>query len=221
MVRVLLDHILRLHQHAPGHRPQLQRRGAGRGGGAHGQQAQVPLLLEHLQGPRRELRRQDDLVEHALHGLGHGPSDRPVAGYDAAEGRHRVAGVGAAVGLGHILVEGQAAGVGVLHHRHGRRVEAHHHAPGGVGVDDVVVGELLAVELPGRGDSPCARRGRVEGSLLVGVLAVAQVHHLPEPHRQLLGQGNPLPAGAQEVGDGRVVSGQVGEGLARQLLALR
>ena len=128
--------------------------------------------------------RHDDLGEDVGHGAGHLDGDRPVRRDDAAEGRDRVALVRLAVRLRDVVAHGDAARVGVLDDGDGRLVAvvvggAHR----GVGVDVVVVGHLLAVQLPG------LRQARlrlepvgVEGGVLVRVLAVAE-HGRPVPRR--------------------------------------
>ncbi len=156
------------------------------------QNAQVFLLLENFQRRRLVLRGDDDFVKDGAHRLGHLFSYLAVGGHDAPEGGHLVAGEGAAVGLGDIGVAGQPAGVGVLDDGDGRGGEIDSGAPGGVGVQDVVKGKLLAVYLLGPGDAGVLPRVHgqlgVEGGLLVGVLAVAQVLALAHGHGQLLGQ---------------------------------
>ena len=105
-----------------------------------------------------------------------------VDGDDAAEGGDGVAGEGAPVGLGEVVVAGEAAGVRVLDDDDGRRREVAGGVPGGVGVHDVVVGELLAVKLLGGDDAAGIRVSDallgVEGGPLVRVLAVADVEEL-------------------------------------------
>jgi hypothetical protein len=79
---------------------------------------------------------------------------RRVDGDDAAEGRGRVAGQGPLIGLALAAADGHAAGIGVLDDRHGRalgRVELGDQLEGRVGVVDVVVAELLALQLGRRG----------------------------------------------------------------------
>ena len=76
---------------------------------------------------------------------------RPVEGHDAAEGAGGIGLQGLRVGLDQVGAHRHAARVGVLHDHAGRRVEALHALPGGVGVGDVVVRELLALQLLRRG----------------------------------------------------------------------
>jgi hypothetical protein len=99
-----------------------------------------------------------------------------------------------------------AAGVGVLDDGDGRRAELGDQLEGGVGVVEVVVAELLALELRGGGDArPRAGRlvhGGVEGGCLVRVLAVAQ--HLP-PRAGDQRSGKVSPCSGEPAGDGGVV----------------
>ncbi len=69
--------------------------------------------------------------------------------------------------------DGDAARVGVLDDDDGGFGELGDALEGGVGVVEVVVGQFLALHLPGGGD-PGPRAGGVEGGVLVRVLAVAQ-----------------------------------------------
>ena len=116
------------------------------------------LRREHLDGAVVVRRRHDHLGEHLGDLLGHPDRDRDVGGDDAAERRDRVAGVRLAVRLGDVGADGDAARVGVLDDRDGRLVEVVRRPAGGVGVDVVVVGHLLAVQLlglrPARGPKP-------------------------------------------------------------------
>ena len=62
-----------------------------------------------------------------------------------------------------------------------RRFELAHAFPGGVGVGDVVVAELLALQLvEGRERAWHRPEVAIEGGVLVRVFAVTQVHHLDE-----------------------------------------
>ena len=81
--------------------------------------------------------------------------------------------------------DGRAAGIRVLHDHAGGRLELAHALERRVGIRDVVVGELLALELPRRRDG-CAGRERigVERRGLVRILAVAQVLELPKARRK-------------------------------------
>ena len=75
------------------------------------------------------------------------------------------------------LAQRDAARVGVLDDGAGRtlrRIELRHQLIGGVGVIDVVVGQLLALQLPGAGDTRARRAIHIKGRFLVRVLAIAQ-----------------------------------------------
>ncbi|OPZ04932.1 MAG: hypothetical protein BWZ09_01451 [Alphaproteobacteria bacterium ADurb.BinA305] len=105
-----------------------------------------------------------------------------------------------------------------------RAVEGLHAFPGRVGVGDVVVGQLLALQLGVAGHAALGRAGlAVEGRGLVRVLAVAQVLHLVEGELQALGIGLQRHVAGlvgdergEVVGDRRVVARGVGEGLHRE-----
>ena len=95
--------------------------------------------------------------------------------------------------------------------------------PGGVAVEQVVVGELFALELFGAGDAALLpARDLVEGRPLVRVLAVAQDGRPPQrevdPRRQLRGRLGRL-APCQIARDLRVIGRRVREGLPRQPVA--
>ena len=96
--------------------------------------------------------------------------------------------------------------------------ELRHGLVGGVGVVDVVVGELLALHLPRRRDAGAGLRRAVEGGALVRVLAVAQ--HLGDGAAERA-EGRRLLAelGGEPVGDRRVVGGGAGIGLLGEAAA--
>src|SRR5690606_26132090 len=132
------------------------------------------------------------------------------------------------VGLERGLRDRHAAGVGVLDDDAGGSVEAARAFPGGVGVGDVVVRQLLALQLAviaQQAGGPVAVY--IEGGFLVRVLAVAQGLRLVHLQRQRAG---PVVAGGRGVlrrgrlgqagqvaGDRAVVGGGVGVGLGGQL----
>ena len=109
----------------------------------------VLLRLQDLERAVLVAGRDDDLGEDLGDLLGHLDRHRQVRRDDAAERRHRVARVRLAVGVGDVGADRDAARVGVLDDRDGRLVEVVRRTPGGVGVDVVVVGHLLAVQLLG------------------------------------------------------------------------
>ena len=104
--------------------------------------------------------RRDDRLREDLDDSPRGVAvERAVQGDDAAEGRDRVAGQGPLVGVEKGLALGDAARVGVLDDRDRRRagrIELRDAFVGRVDVGDVVVGELLALDLPGGGDPGAA-----------------------------------------------------------------
>ena len=132
-----------LHQQAAGDALEIEARGPGFAPGTGGEYAHVGLGGEDRFGVRRHLGGDDDLDELALEdGLGGGRVEWPVEGDDAAEGRGRVGDVGVFVGIEHRVGHGDAAGVGVLHNHARGFVETLHAFERGVGVGDIVVGEL-------------------------------------------------------------------------------
>ena len=91
---------------------------------------------------------------------------------------------------------------------------------GGVGIVDVVVGELLALELARRGDARPTVRRAVEGRPLMRVLAIA--HRLGKRAAQCAeGRRGVAELVCEPVRDRRVVSGGAGISLLRQSLAQR
>src|SRR5690606_13954447 len=110
-----------------------------------------------------------------------------------------------------------AAGVGVLDDRDGRLGVVVRGAPGGVGVDVVVVAHLLAVQLLGRGEPAGEVTVRVERGTLVGVLAVAQHGRAVPGRADPGGEARAAVGGRDHVAhparDGDVVGGRVHEGL--------
>jgi hypothetical protein len=81
----------------------------------------------------------------------------------------------------------------VLDDHAGRGVEGLDAFPGGIGVGDVVVGQLLALQLPVVGDrSGQRRRVAVERRLLVRILAVTQGLDAIESQLQVIGERSRL-----------------------------
>src|SRR4029077_12681969 len=96
-------------------------------------------------------------------------------GNDAAVRRLAIAGEGLAIGGDEIRALGNAAGVGVLDDDAGSGavgVELGDALIGGIGVVDVVVGQFLALQLPGRGNAGTLVGRAIEGRGLVRILAV-------------------------------------------------
>ena len=105
--------------------------------------------------------------------------ERAVGGDDPAEGRHAVAGERFLPGIEQAVARRNAAGIGVLDDDDGRSAVAElgDELERGIGVVEIVVAELLALDLLGLGDA--ARRGsdgQIKRRLLMRVLAVAQRH---------------------------------------------
>lgn len=130
--------------------------------------------------------------------------DLAVDGNDAAEGALGIAGEGAVVGLGHVGGDGGTTGVLVLENHHAGLVELTHGVPGGLGVEEVIVGQRLALELLGAHERGLRGEERGVGGVetvdrggLMRVLAVAQVLGLLEldGHR---GGGGELTIGGED-----------------------
>ena len=141
---------------------------------------------------------------------------------NAAEGRGGVGAEGLAVGVGEAGADRHAARVGVLDDGDRRRfpgIELGDHFVGGVGVVEVVVRQLLALDLAGAGDAGARRTAEVEPGGLVRVLAVAE--RLGELAADRVPGGVAGIPGGEPTGDGGVVGGGTGEGLGGQPAAER
>ena len=177
--RHVIDHgvVAALHQQAAGDRLRGEARRARIGQAAGQQQPQVLLAADDGDGLLGGVRRDDHLGEDLgdrARGLG---VERAVEGDDAAEGRGRIAGQRLAIGADEVGAFGDAAGIGVLDDDAGGGalgIELGDAFIGRIGVVDVVVGQLLALQLPRRGDAGAPLRRAVEGRGLVRVLAIAQ-----------------------------------------------
>src|SRR5262249_61899101 len=121
------------------------------------------------------------------HALGNRPAqqarqlgvDGAVRRDDPAEGGRRVGLARLAVGGGRYGGGRRVAGLGVLDDDRGRRLELARARVRGVEVEDVVVGQLLALEDLGARQAVWRRVGRgVERGRLVRVLAVAEARAL-------------------------------------------
>jgi hypothetical protein len=164
-------------------------RGIDAAGGEHAEVLAPGEALEGLGGIARCDEDLDELLVHVGEVLDQAERHLSVHGDDAAERGDGIAGEGVVVGRGDVRGDGRSAGVLVLEDDDGRVVELADGGPGGVGVEEVVVGELLALELPGRGEAVLGGVGLpVEGGLLLRVLSVAQVLRLGEAHGEGLGE---------------------------------
>ncbi len=208
-----------LHQEAPVDRADVEARR--RGHGLHVEDADVlPPLRPRPQavhGRRLDAGRDDHLEEQVVPSEplgerhGQGPRERD----DAAEGAARVR-LEREVERGHrVLGQSRPARVRVLDDHRRRRLEPAREPPGGVRVEVVVEGELLAPAHRGARERPLRRRGvGVERRRLVRVLAVAEVVHAPAGAEHL---GQPVPrVGRQPAVDRGVVGRGARVGRARE-----
>jgi hypothetical protein len=105
--------------------------------------------------------RGDEHFDEELgHRLDQRPVERPVEGDDRAEGRDRIGLEGAVVGRYQVSAASDAARVVVLDDDHGRLAEERDELSCGIGVEQVVPRQLLALELvmPPSTPSPPAMR---------------------------------------------------------------
>ena len=158
-----------------------------------------------------------------MHLFGGFAVDRAIDPDHAAESRDRITFQSEFEGLCQCPACGRATGIGVLDDGANGFVEFLCKIPGGLQINNVVVGELLALQLAGVGDTR-ARPIGVHGGLLMGILPVAQVERLLEREtqngrkhagfrRQLVGVGVDA---LQRGGDGGVVSRGCGKCFLRQ-----
>ena len=126
---------------------------AGVVGGPDDDEAQVLLRFETIEGVVAEAGSGDGFDEEVGHFLGGIAVHFAIQADDGAEGGDRVGDEGLAVGFEQVDAGGDAAGVGVLDDGDGGLFEFLDEIPAGVEIDEVVVAELLALELMGRGDA--------------------------------------------------------------------
>ena len=102
----------------------------------------------------------------------------------------------------------------------GRLIESFHAFPGRVGIGDVVVRQLFALNLRIAGDAPLSRIAlAIECRSLMRVFAVTQVLHFFELKGKALRERRKVSVAREScevVGDGGLVRGAVGERLFRQ-----
>ena len=148
-------------------------------GGHDFDQAEIFLGGEFGLGGFVERRGGDDFQKKLVHFLGGFGVDGAIHADHAAEGGDGIAFQSALVGFGESLARGGAAGIGVLDDGADWLRKFLREIPGGLQIDDVVVGKFLALELAGVGDALAGAVG-VHGGFLVRVFAVAQVESFVE-----------------------------------------
>src|SRR5208282_4651080 len=134
---------------------------------------------------------------------------------DAAVGGDGISLVCTRVALGQCGTFGAAARIRVLDDGRGGCVEFGDQLPGGVEIDEVVVGKLLAVKLGGSGNA--GGSGRVKRRGLVRILTITEGEgtwgaDVEDGRKDLARRRNLGEARA----DGSVISGGGGEGLFRK-----
>src|SRR5690554_1487355 len=189
---------------------------------AAGQQAHVLFGRDNVDRLGGHARGDDHLHKLTVHnGLGRGRVQFAVERDDTAKSRGGIGSEGQIVGLPDVAANGDAAGVGMFDNHAGRVRKRLDAFQCGVGIGDVVKAQLLALQLPGGGNTGFAGMSfSVEGSPLMGVLAVAHVlhfHKLGVEGAREIGIVVIGGAASQIVGDGTVVSGGVFKGFYRQV----
>jgi hypothetical protein len=122
----------------------------------HGDETEVLFGAETGEGFRRVAGRGDRLDEELGDLFGCLGAYFAIDADDAAEGGYRVSGERELVCLNDGFADCGSAGVGVLDDGDGGLVEFLDEFPAGVKIDEVVVAELLALELPSARDSGAA-----------------------------------------------------------------
>src|SRR4029453_18692634 len=113
-----------------------------------------------------------------------------VEGDNATECRGSIAGQGLAVGVDQRVTLGDSARIGVLdNHASGgaARIEFRYAFIGGIGVVNIVVGELLSLQLSGGRDAIALSRRAVKRRALMRVLAITQSLRQPTPKGAIVG----------------------------------
>ena len=142
------------------------------------QNTQVLLRLQKLKRSGLEARSNNDLNELLvrIHMLDHFERNLDVCCDNAAKSALRITRERLVVSLGDRSGRSRTAGVLVLQNNHGRLVELASERPARIGIKDVVVGKLLAVELLGIHEAMRVGIGQaVECSALMRVFAITQV----------------------------------------------
>ena len=151
------------------------------------QQAQILFLRQNRHRFLGELRRNDDLKEDFAHLLSRRRVHRAVGDDNAAEHADRIGLIRQLVSLADRLRHAHAARVAMLDRNDRRRVKLAQQFQRAVCVVDVVVGKLLAVQLPGRRErARDIAQVAIERRFLVRVLAVTHLLHLFKRDGQVL-----------------------------------
>src|SRR5882762_3964996 len=187
------------------------------------QQAQVLPLRNDGNGLLGGIGSDDHFGQNFSDDAGRFRIQRAIDGDDAAVWRLRVTGEGLAVSADQIGALGDPAGVGMLDDDAGRgprRIEFGDAFIGRVSIVDVVVRQLLALQLPRRGDAWAFVRRAIERGLLMRVFAVAQrLNQPPAESAEIRRVG--LELTSKPVRDRGVIGGRAGIGLCRQASAQR
>ena len=184
---------------------------------------QILLGADDGDGLCAGIRRDDDFGEDFGDGARRLRVERAIERDDAAERRGLVAGEGLAISVDQTFAFGDAARIGVLDDgasRTARRIEFGDAFVSGVGVVDVVVGELLALGLARGGDAEAHDRRAIERGRLVRVLAVAQWLDQPAAEGAIVRRGV-VKRLREPVADGGIVGCGAGKGLGGEFLAQR
>src|SRR5712692_336244 len=102
------------------------------------QQANILLLAQDMQRFWRKFRSNDGLVEQVVDLASGVRVHGPVTANNAAEGRDRIASVRFMISLHQPVITGQAARVGMLDDRKGRRTETLYRGERGIQVKQVI-----------------------------------------------------------------------------------
>ncbi len=211
--------VARLHQQPAGQRADGQAAGLGVSQRAGQQQPEVFLAGDDADRLGRRGGRDDHLGEHADYFGRRRRIDLAVERHDAAKGTHRIGAEGEPVGGRKVIGEGEAARIGVLDDGDGSPVgrKLRHQLERRIGIVEVVVGEALALQLRGGGDTGPRVAGLVERRPLMRVLAVA--HHLGKrPGKAAIGQVIIVERFGKPARDHRIIGRGTGIGLCRELL---
>ena len=108
-------------------------------------QAEMRLLGEATLRRGIDHRRDNHLQEHRRHLGGGGRIQRPIDRHDAPKGRFGVSRMRPLVGVGDRLGAGDGARRGMLDDHAGRPLELHQTAQRGIEIQEIVIGERLAL----------------------------------------------------------------------------